>query len=651
MSGILGIIRWDQLPIPAGLTDRMAGLVSHRGPDGIHFQKGEDFAVAYLHLDVYYSSRLEQQPLVGNDGLVLTADVRLDNRDELHKWLGYSTADKDKVADSQLLLTAYQKWGKECIDYLVGDFAFVIWNPATKHLFCGRDHSGVRPLFYHYSPGRYFIFASEIKALWAFEGLHKEINQRRVANYLTHWGQFPLYQANTFFANVNSLPPAHWLHADTLHCQTEMYWKIDPKKYEFSSEQQYYDAFKETFVEAVRCRIQTPYQVSSYLSGGLDSSSVAAVASTFLKEEGRTLATYYIDTELEETSEKEFVRSFQEMYTIQHEEIRGDPSYYDYLGKVANVTDMPEMFTVTYNNQVPVLERVKLSKSRILLTGSDGDTVVGYGMEVIWEAMRKGEWAEMATLLRMSHSPSDYEKAFGVKQGRLIYNESMFGILQRRLMKIHGKRKVLIPFIKGLRALGVPVTNLFSFALKKMTRAVTTDPIYEVDPTLASQCDPFMKVGSGLSPTTELLIEKGLLYQMMTEVTEYYDLIGAHHQVQICHPFFDKRLIELCLFIPNEIKFHKGYGRGPLRKAMEQYLPEKNYRRKGKTDFGGFMNKQLADQSKDPRDLMEENAELLEGFIKMPKAIAGKSVVKDKTYQRLHHRILYFLHWRKAQGI
>lgn len=219
------------------------------------------------------------------------------------------------------------------------------------------------------------------------------------------------------------------------------------------------------------------------------------------------------------------------------------------------------------------------------------------------------------------------------------------------LIKIYGKRKVFIPLVKGLWALGVPFKNLLSFAFRKFTSAVSTDSIYEVDPTLASQCDPFMKVGSGLSPTTELLIEKGLLYQMMTEVTEYYDLIGAHHQVQICHPFFDKRLIELCLFIPNEIKFYQGYGRGPLRKAMEDYLPEKNYRRKGKAEFGGFMNKQLADQSKDPRDLMKENADLLKGFVKMPKGELDKNTIKDKSYQRLHHRILYFLHWRKAQGI
>lgn len=312
---------------------------------------------------------------------------------------------------------------------------------------------------------------------------------------------------------------------------------------------------------------------------------------------------------------------------------------------------MPEMFTVTYNHFAPILKQVKENNSRVLLTGSDGDTVVGYGMEVIWEAMKRGDWAEMATLLRMSHAPRDYEKVFGTKQGRLVYNERMFGIVQRRLMKIHRKRKVLIPFVKALWALGIPLTSLLSFAFKKWLSAVDPEPVYKVDPGLTNQCDPFMKVGNDLLPTTELLIEKGLLYQMMTEVTEYYDLIGAHHQVQICHPFFDKRLIELCLFIPNEIKFHEGYGRGPLRKAMEHYLPEKNYRRKGKTDFGGFMNKQLADQLKDPRDLMEENAELLDGFIKMPKGKSSKKALKEKTYQRLHHRILYFLHWRKAQGI
>jgi len=84
---------------------------------------------------------------------------------------------------------------------------------------------------------------------------------------------------------------------------------------------------------------------------------------------------------------------------------------------------------------------------------------------------------------------------------------------------------------------------------------------------------------------------------------------------------------------------------------MEEYLPEKNYRRKGKIDFGGFMNKQLADQPKDPNLILEEEAELLEGFILSPKARRAKTGEKQTDYSRLHHRILYFLHWRKAQGI
>lgn len=137
----------------------------------------------------------------------------------------------------------------------------------------------------------------------------------------------------------------------------------------------------------------------------------------------------------------------------------------------------------------------------------------------------------------------------------------------------------------------------------------------------------------------------------MSEVSEYYDIIGAHYQVQICHPFFDRRLIELCLFIPEKLKFYNGYGRGPLREAMQAYLPEKILHRKSKIDFTPYMNKQLADQMPSPFQVVAENQALLKGYINTVNApITGQADPKT-GWQRLHHRILYFLHWRKAQGI
>ena len=103
--------------------------------------------------------------------------------------------------------------------------------------------------------------------------------------------------------------------------------------------------------------------------------------------------------------------------------------------------------------------------------------------------------------------------------------------------------------------------------------------------------------------------------------------------------------------MPSRLKFYEGYGRGPLRAAMQDYLPEKILKRKGKIDFTPYMNKQLADQIPSPFQVVTENEDLLSGYINTVNApVAGPADPKT-GYQRLHHRILYFLHWRKAQGI
>ncbi len=657
MSGIVGMIRWDGQQADPDLVWRMAGRIQHRGADGITRLHRDGISVAYLHLNVTPESFYEAQPLISHRGNILLADARIDNREELLDQLGLADGtEEDSIPDSRLIMAAYEKWDAECLDHLVGDFAFAIWEPATQTLFCGRDHSGVRPFFYHHMSGEYFLFASEIKALWAFDGLDKKINDRHTANYLAHWGQFNIYQHTTFYEGVNSLPPAHCLTVDQRRLEEKMYWTIDPKQYAFGSDEEYLAAFEETFLEAVRCRIRTPFGVSSFLSGGLDSSSVAAVASTFLSKEGKTLDTYYIDTQMEETSEREYVLPFLAKHPVSHREVTIEGEYYENLAEVAVVTDMPEMFSLNYKHFLPVLRGVSRAGSRVLLTGSDGDTVVGYGTDYIYEAVARGDWREAARRLGQSNDRREYVKAYGSKAGGERHSRVVSRMLLGVLPGMYGPRRAKWEFLKGaLYYLRIPPRYLLDILSEKFSRQLIAPIDYAVDPKLAKQVMPFMKAGPEHHPTTNLLMNRGMLFQMMSEISEYYDIIGAHHQIQICHPFFDKRLIELCLFIPPRLKFYEGFGRGPLRAAMRDLLPEKLLQRKSKIDFTNYVNGQLDDMERSPHEFIEENKSLLDGYVvsnRPPSESADGLSAENKTeWQRLHHRILYFLQWRKAQGI
>ncbi len=654
MSGIVGIVRWDgQEPSP-GLVRKMAERIAHRGPDGVQFLDRENVSVGYLHLNVTPESLHEVQPLANEPGQILVADARIDNRAELLELLGMSSRAGDStIPDSQLILAAYEKWQEKCLDHLIGDFAFVLWDTTTKTLFCGRDHSGVRPFFFHHVPGKYFLFASEIKALWAFKSLEKQIDDRQAANYLHRWGQHAIYQRNTFYREVNSLPPAHSLTVNQEGATEKMYWDVDPARYTFETEAEYYAAFKEIFLEAVRCRIRSPFPISSFLSGGLDSSSVAAVASTMLDANQKPLDTYYIDTQLEETSEREYVQAFLDKYPVRHRDVTVEGDYYDNLVNVARVTDMPEMFSLNYNHFAPIVRSVSEAGSRVLLTGSDGDSVVGYGAEYIYEAVAQDDWREAARRFKLSYDPKEYQTVYGKKEGKWQYAKSMISRLLINLPLIFGGTRAKWQLIKGaLFYLGVSPVHLLRVFLSKFSRKNLAVEDYSVHPDLLEKSIPFMREGSQQHPTTNLLMNKGMLFQIMSEVNEYYDIMGAYHQVQICHPFFDKRLIELCMSMPAKLKFYEGYGRGPLRDAMKEYLPEKIGQRKGKIDFTPYVYHQMTELKRSPFAVIEENKELLEGYI-----VANKTEEellahdKETHWGRLHHRILYFLHWRKAQGI
>lgn len=104
-----------------------------------------------------------------------------------------------------MILYAYRRWGEECPEHLLGDFAFAVWDPVKQHLFCARDHFGVMPFYYYYQPGQLFVFATEIKAIFYYEDIPKRLNEIKISDYML--GMFE-DKARTFYVDINRMPPA-----------------------------------------------------------------------------------------------------------------------------------------------------------------------------------------------------------------------------------------------------------------------------------------------------------------------------------------------------------------------------------------------------------------------------------------------------------
>ncbi|MCX7596682.1 MAG: lasso peptide isopeptide bond-forming cyclase, partial [Fischerella sp.] len=281
MSGIMGIYHLDGCPVNRKYLEEMVAVLAHRGPDGTDIWVGGSVGFAHRLLWTTPESLLEKLPLVDQDEhLAITSDVRIDNREELLNKLHVFTRLPDKITDAQIILAAYQKWGEQCPEHLLGDFAFAIWDRRKQILFCARDHFGVKPFYYHYQPGKAFVFASEIKALFCFPQVPRRLNEVRIGDYLALMMED---KAITTYKDILRLPPAHSMVVSESGIQLWSYWSLDlHREIHLASNEAYAEEFRQIFTEAVRCRLRSAFPIVSHLSGGLDSSAVTCVARDIL---------------------------------------------------------------------------------------------------------------------------------------------------------------------------------------------------------------------------------------------------------------------------------------------------------------------------------------------------------------------------------
>jgi asparagine synthase (glutamine-hydrolysing) len=222
--------------------------------------------------------------------LMITADAIIDNREELCELLSVSDGN---ITDSLLILKAYQKWGVKCPEYLVGDFAFAIWDKQKETLFCARDHMGNRVLHYHNSPDL-FIFATLIEPLFQAGGIKRRLNETYIADFLSIATILPaLVDDLTIYEGVFQLPAACAILVTGSGSKVWRYWEPQKtKEIHFDTDAEYEAAFREIYFEAVRCRLRSIKKVGVMLSGGLDSGSVACVAAAELKKRGEKLYSF-----------------------------------------------------------------------------------------------------------------------------------------------------------------------------------------------------------------------------------------------------------------------------------------------------------------------------------------------------------------------
>ncbi|MGJ5676497.1 MAG: lasso peptide isopeptide bond-forming cyclase [Nostochopsis sp.] len=607
MSGIVGIYYLDGRAVEEENLGRMVEILAHRGPDGADIWCKESVGLGHRMLWTTPESLLEKLPLVNQTGnLVITADARIDNRDQLICALKLNDHPIEKITDSQLILAAYQTWGEQCLEKLIGDFAFAIWDLRQQKLFCARDHMGVKP-FYYYCSNRVFVFASEIKALLSLPFVPRRLNELQVAYYLDR-----LFEDHeiTFYQEILRLPAARYLTiSSSQKMQVQTYWALDPgRELRLNSDQEYAEAFREIFTQAVNCRLRSAFPIGSTLSGGLDSSSIACTARQLLANStNQQLHTFSAifpslpSQDLRWIDERPYMDTVKALGGFEAHDVRADllTPLVDILWRQEEPILAPNLYI-----HQGMYECAHQQGVRVFLDGVDGDSTVSHGWRYLTELAYTGRWK---TLMEEVNATG---RRFRLPRRQILWANCVTPI-----------------FIE-------PASQLWQGLLKSVgqtnAHSQLINPAFAKRVRLTQQTRKLLSHEPALTLTSRQLHWQSLTTGLYPYILEMADKTTTRFSVEGRYPFFDRRLMEFCLSLPSNQKFRHGFSRAILRNAMKDILPGEIQQRVNKANLGFNFKRRLLNDERATLEKMINQPQALEQYVNLP--------VLRASYDRYSHQ-------------
>ena len=290
MSGIAGMLRFDGQQVSRSELDRVVNALRSHGPDRSDISVSGSIGFVHVLMRMTPEDRIDHQPYRGQSGSMITADLRLDNRKDILRRIGLSNRDAMAWPDSRVLLTAWERLGDAVWPMLRGPFAAAIWNPQQRLLTLARDHIGLNVVMWHRSE-RFFAFATMPNGLFAMNAVPRALSEEKFADFLVlnH-----AEHATTIYKDIYRVRPAHVMRVDARGAiSQQQYWSPhDIQPVRLPSDQDYAEGLRERLDVAVRRQMRSAHPIGCLLSGGLDSSSVAALAARALDETKQRLAAF-----------------------------------------------------------------------------------------------------------------------------------------------------------------------------------------------------------------------------------------------------------------------------------------------------------------------------------------------------------------------
>lgn len=615
MCGIAGIIQSDPDQYTVHHLKKMTDALAHRGPDGEGLWQSINQKVLLGHrrLSIIDLSKAAAQPMhfspasskrsIEGNNYTIIHNGEIYNYIELRNELEKEGYFFFTNSDTEVILAAYDFWDDECVEHFDGMFAFAIWDEKEQELFAARDRFGEKPFFYSINKDQ-FVFASEMKALWA-AGIQRTVNLKMLFNYITiGYVDNPERPEETFFENIFKLPPACRLYytPDTKELDIEKYWGINTDKINKKIlDGEAVEKFHQLFTTSVERRLRSDVAVGTSLSGGLDSSSVVAaitdVNSSREVKQGSPFITFTASFPGFEKDELLYSKKIAAGFNLlQHV---CSPSAEDMIENWETFFYHQEepVGSASAFAQYSVFDLAKQHHVTVLLDGQGADeTLAGYHKYYKWY------WQELFQKRRLRRSEE-------IAAARKIGIKEEFGI-----------KNIIASLLPDLASV-ILEHQYLAYALQQEDLA-----------------REFVKLQSKEAYYTTPAVNNlnGLLHfntciHGLEELLRYADRNSMAHSREVRLPFLNHELVEFIFTLPSHFKIRDGWSKWLLRQAMKDKLPDEIVWRKDKVGFEP-PQKQWMQHSKMQEMIQEARKKLVREKILKP-AVLIKPVQATSAYE------------------
>jgi asparagine synthase (glutamine-hydrolysing) len=540
----------------------MRDVIWHRGPDDSGMFISENIGLGHRRLSIV-DVAAGHQPMTNEDDtlhIVYNGEVynHADYREELEaRGHRYKTH-----CDTETILHLYEEHGERVVDFLRGMFAFAIWDSKKKELFIARDRLGVKPLYYFRDGDGSLFFASEIKALLKARACLPEINYALLPDYLANHATCG---EETLFRGVKRLLPGHALLWRDGKVEIKEYWDVSFKRDSLDhsdkrSDADYVAEWRELFKTSVRLRLMADVPLGMFLSGGIDSSAIAAMMSGMVDEPIKTFSVAFKERE---ANELEYARIVARVFKTDHHEIVVTPE--EFFKKLPNlVWHEDEPLAHPSSVALNFVSQLASKHVKVVLTGEGSDELLaGYGR---------------------------YAKTvFNLKYGKRYTawtNKGLREFIRRRIEGLGVGSKVKQKLSRTFLVLSPDIETIYFDNFAVFSRAMQHDLLsYETKERVGGAINPYTRMRGyyDSSDAEESLLDRMLYADMKTYLHELLmkqDQMSMAASIESRVPFLDHKLVEYSCQLPERMKLRGWTTKRILRESMKNILPPEILTRK-----------------------------------------------------------------------